>query len=52
MGRNRRSLHCAPPNFLLRVVALIKFMRFPTGNRTRDPGECREVGNPGTLRSG
>ena len=26
---NRRSLHYAPPDFLLRVVALIKFMRFP-----------------------
>jgi hypothetical protein len=27
--QNRRSLHCAPPDFLLRVVALINCMRFP-----------------------
>jgi hypothetical protein len=26
---NRRSLHCAPPDFLSRTVALIDFMRFP-----------------------
>ena len=26
---NRRSLHFAPPDFLLRAVALINFMRFP-----------------------
>jgi hypothetical protein len=26
---NRRSLHYAPPDFLLRVLALIQFMRFP-----------------------
>jgi hypothetical protein len=25
---NRRSLHCAPPDFLLRPVALINIMRF------------------------
>ena len=26
-GKNRRSLHYAPPDFLLRVVALANFMR-------------------------
>ena len=26
--RNRRSLHCAPPDFLSRSVALISIVRF------------------------
>jgi hypothetical protein len=25
--RNRRSLHCAPPNFLLKLVGSASFMR-------------------------
>ena len=28
-GKNRRSLHYAPPDFLSRALALIQFMRFP-----------------------
>jgi hypothetical protein len=37
---NRRSLHCAPPDFLLSTVALMKRVVVPS---------CCEVGNPGTL---
>ena len=51
--RNRRSLHYAPPDFLLRRVALAKFMRLSLGKAAYVVvDECRIVGNPSTLRSG
>ena len=51
--RNRRSLHSAPPDFLLRVVALAEFVRLSLRKAAYvDVDECRVVGNPGTLRSG
>ena len=50
--RNRRSLHCAPPDFLWRVVALAEFMRLSLRKAAYGVvDECRVVGNPGTLRS-
>jgi hypothetical protein len=51
--RNRRSLHCAPPDFLLRLEALANFMRLSLLKAAHVvAGECRVAGNPGTLRSG
>jgi hypothetical protein len=51
--KNRRSLHYAPPDFLSRFGALINIMRFfLRKNRIRGRCQEREVGNPGTLRSG
>jgi hypothetical protein len=50
--RNRRSLHYAPPDFLLNLVALMHFMRLSlTERRKRCLVQCRVAGNPGTLRS-
>jgi len=50
---HRRSLHCATPDFLLRLVALANFMRLSlTKAAPVDVGECRVAGNPGSLRSG
>ena len=50
---NRRSLHYAAPNFLLRLVALAEFMRLSLRKAAYvDVDQCRVVGNPGTLRSG
>jgi hypothetical protein len=50
---NCRSLHCAPPDFLWNLVALVRFMRLSlTERRTRGPVQCSVAGNPGTLRSG
>jgi hypothetical protein len=50
---NCRSLHYAPPDFLLNLVALIHFMRLSlTERRTRGFVQCSVAGNPGTLRSG
>src|ERR1700722_17539138 len=48
-----RSLHCAPPDFLLNLMALMHFMRLSvTERRTRGLVQCCVAGNPGTLRSG
>jgi hypothetical protein len=50
---NRRSLHCAPPDFLWRPVALRICMRLSLRRAAQvDVASQREVGNPGTLRSG
>src|ERR1700679_349353 len=50
---HRRSLHYAPPDFLLNSMALVHFMRLSlTERRTRGPVQCSVAGNPGTLRSG
>ncbi len=50
--RNSRSLHYAPPDFLLRLVALANFMRSRlAGTAHVAVDECREAGNLGTLRS-
>jgi hypothetical protein len=50
---NRRSLHCATPDFLLRLVALANFMRLSLLKAAHvAAGECRAAGNPGSLRSG
>jgi hypothetical protein len=52
-GAHRRSLHYAPPDFLLNLVALVYFMRLSlTERRTRYLVQCSMAGNPGTLRSG
>jgi hypothetical protein len=49
---NRRSLHYATPNFLLRLVALANFMRLSLGKAARvGAGEGLAAGNPGSLRS-
>ena len=51
--RNRRSLHCAPPDFLLRLVALANFMRLSLLKAANvAAGECCVAGNPGAPRSG
>ena len=48
-----RSLHCATPDFLLRLVALAGFMRLSSLKAAHVVvGKCRVAGNPGTLRSG
>jgi hypothetical protein len=50
--KNRRSLHFATPDFLLRPVALASFMRLSLRKAANvDVGEDRVAGNPGTLRS-
>ncbi len=50
--RNRRSLHCAPPDFLSRLVALANFMRLSLRKAAHvAAGACRAAGNPGTLWS-
>jgi hypothetical protein len=47
---NRRCLHCAPPDFLLGLVALANFhAAFVTESRTRGPVYGSAAGNPGTL---
>jgi hypothetical protein len=52
-GAHCRSLHYAPPDFLLTLVALVHFMRLSlTERRTRRHVQCGVAGNPGTLRSG
>jgi hypothetical protein len=49
---HRRSLHCAPPDFLWNLVALVHFMRLSlTERRTRGLVQRSVAGNPGTLRS-
>ena len=48
-----RSLHYAPPDFLLRLVALMNGMRLSLGRAANVVvAGSREVGNPGPLRSG
>jgi hypothetical protein len=50
--RNRRSLHYAPPDFLLRLVAFAELMRLSLRKAAYVVvDDCRVVGNPGTLRS-
>jgi E3 ubiquitin-protein ligase DOA10 len=50
--RNSRSLHYAPPDFQLRVVASVNFMWHSLRRAAHVAvGECRVVGDPGTLRS-
>jgi hypothetical protein len=50
---NSRSLHYAPPDFLLDSVALANSMRLSLPKAAyADVSECHVVGNPGTLRSG
>ena len=45
---NRRSLHCATPDFLSNLVALTELMRLSLGERrTRDLIQCSVAGNPG-----
>jgi hypothetical protein len=52
-GQNSRSLHYAAPDFLLRAVALIKFVRLSLRRVAYVVvSNSGEVGNPGTLRSG
>jgi hypothetical protein len=52
LKRNRRSLHYAPPDFLLNLVAMVNFMRLSLReSRIRGGWECHEAGNLGTLRS-
>jgi hypothetical protein len=47
---NCRSLHCAPPDFLSRLVALANFMRLSLRRAAYVvAGESRGAGNPGTL---
>jgi hypothetical protein len=49
--RNRRSLHCATPDFLSRLKALANVMRLSLLKAAHaGVGECRVAGNPGTLR--
>jgi hypothetical protein len=49
---NCRSLHCATPDFLWDLVALVHFMRLSlTERRTRGLVQRCVAGNPGTLRS-
>ena len=48
-----RSLHYAPPDFLLRLVALAKFLRLSLKKAAYAAVvEGRVAGNPGSLRSG
>jgi hypothetical protein len=51
--KEKQALHCAPPDFLLRLVAAANFMRLSLTKAAHvDVGECRVAGNPGALRSG
>ena len=49
---NCRSLHSAPPDFLLRALPTLKFVRLSFRRVACVAAvEWSEVGNPGTLRS-
>ena len=51
--RNSRSLHYATPDFLSSLVALANFMRLSLRKAAYVAVVgCRDVGNPGSLRSG
>jgi hypothetical protein len=48
--QEEQSLHYAPPDFLLRLVALMNFMRLSPRRAAHVAiVSRREVGNPGTL---